>query len=94
MNGPGHSGSPLQEYEGRSRAYERYCGHYGYPELVAECSGLGMTGCWGHHAPVLEAPRSPGELTPTDVRRHGERLSSGNLLETGWQAWVNTEIGH
>src|SRR5260370_9857919 len=52
-----------------------------------------MTGCCGHHAPVREAPRSPGELTPAGVRWRGERLSWGNLLETGPGSRVNGRLG-
>ncbi len=40
-----------------------------------------MTGYFGHHAPFPGAPRSPGELTPFDVRWPGERLS----WETYWR---------
>ncbi len=84
----------LKKHESRNYACERRCGHSQCLELSGECLGLGMSGCCGHHPPNPEAPRSPGELTPADVRWRGQRLSPGNLLDPGYEVWDNAGIRH
>ncbi len=92
QGGPGHRGSSLKDHEGRNHTCERRCGHCQCPEPRGGRLGFGMTGCCGHHAPVREAPRSPGEVTPADVRWLGQRLSAGNLLDSGYDVRENPGI--